>query len=141
MSLILIAFVIINESAHLECMLPIHDICCMGYHVTGPLGGLNPSGTSPVRLLKTNQLPASRVGALVQTSRPRDGGLDRRHLSMQTDSAPSCSSGGYGIASHDAASDSVQRDETALQRVSTIVTYAIAQVGLSACSTMFLPKD
>jgi hypothetical protein len=50
------AFLIINEHVHLECTLPIGHICCMGYHVTNPLGGRNPSVTSPVRLYKGQAL-------------------------------------------------------------------------------------
>lgn len=136
MSLILIAFLIINERVHLECALRIDDICSMGYHVTDPLGGRNPSGTSPVRLYKgqalrslfspkgTNFLhPGSvpcaasihRVGAhwCRQADRETAGLTSVIFLRKHRHRGPSCSSGGYGIA----ASDSVQRDETALQRL------------------------
>jgi hypothetical protein len=100
-SLNLITILIINEHVHLKCTLPIGDITLLI-----PLGGHNPSVTSPVRLYKgpgvpflilptMNQLSVSRVGALrcerlprrdalVQTGRTRESGLDRRHLCIQT---------------------------------------------------------
>jgi hypothetical protein len=137
-SLILIAFLIINESVHLDCTLLIDEICCMvsSYSSPGsqqpvrhePCAAVKGPG-APSLILPQNEptscfagrrptLPASTASGRTNADKQTEGRPPRPASSFyaNTESGPSCSSGGYGTASHDAASVSIHRDEAALQR-------------------------